>query len=539
MAKTTLSNSLDKAKEDKKKAFNEELKRIKKGKEEVSETLQQDMKKKESALDFYNKLNDYDKEQFQKEIKKKKIRNSYIEYLKYVYPDYKLTKFHVFLANICESVVRKIEKGEDVKILLSVPPRHGKSKTVTKTLPSWFLGRNPNRGVILTGYNADIAEEFGDSNRQLVKTFGKDIFGIETSDSQDNKTLWEIKGYHDSGVLSAGIQGGITGHGGSLIIVDDPYKSGIDCDNPTTRNIVSSTFKDSIYTRWQGIGKAIIVIHTRWREDDLIGELEKKDGWIVINIPCEYDGTDGVDRYFHRKVGETLCPELGYDAKWAMEMKATIGAKKWAALYQGKPYVEGGMIVKSSDIKYYNKETIPCSFEELTLSCDLSFGGKKDNNDPCCMTLWGRNGGNHYLLQVINKKLSFVETLERLRYISGRYPQLKKKLIEKKANGGATIEILNNEIGGFVPFDPKGASKQERLETVMPFFEAGNVWFPDESVDKDIQEYVQQLLRFPNVVHDDFVDTISQYLLNYQYRYGGKISTDGRYAKFAKAIRGI
>ena len=129
--------------------------------------------------------------------------------------------------------------------------------------------------------------------------------------------------------------------------------------------------------------------------------------------------------------------------------------------------------------------------------------------------------------------------LERIQYLCGLYPSMRKKLIEKKANGSATMEILNQRIGGFVPFDPK-ESKETRLRLVAPFFEAGNIWFPSEEIESDIEEYVNQLLKFPNGSNDDFVDTCSQYLLNYSYKYdGGRIATDNKYADFSKAIRGF
>ena len=510
---------------------------------EQPDTFVKEQKHKENAYEFYSNLSSEEKVVFQRELEKKKIRDSYIQYLKYVYPDFIITKFHAMLANVCQSVVEKVENGQTVRVLLSVPPQHGKSTVVTKTLPSWFVGRNPKRWAILTAYNADIAEEFSDNNRQLIKNYGADIFGIGTNVSQDNKTLFQVHKIgekeipsSDSGIMGVGIAGGITGHGGSLIIVDDPYKNSTEAENPNIRANISRVFKDSVLTRARGKGNAVIVIHTRWHDEDLIGELEKTGDWITINIPCVWE--KGTDRLLNRRIGETLCPELGFDSEWAMRTEKAVGKRVWTALYQGKPYIDSGNMVNRDNINFYDKKSKPVAFEEITLSCDLSFGGKKVNNDPCCLTVFGRNGGNHYILDVINKRLSFTETLERIRYLCGKY-QIKKKLVEKKANGQATIDTLNREIGGFIEFDPGAKSKIERLQNCLPFFEAGNMYFPDESINQEIDDLVEQLLRFPNATHDDFVDTISQYLLNYEYKYGGKIATDTRFKLFADAIRGL
>lgn len=511
-------------------------KQLEKFTEKPSESFDSDEKKKDNILELYQNMSPSEKAAFDKELERKKIRDNYALYLKYVYPDYIFTKFHALLANICQSVVEKIENGQKVKICISVPPQHGKSMTVTETLPSWFIGRNPDLRCIVTAYNADVAEKFGNKNRQLVKEHGEEIFGIKVSDSQDNKTLWDIDKHH-GGMLSTGILGGLTSNGGALVIVDDPFKNGEEANNGDLRDKVYDTFADSVATRARGKGNAIIVIHTRWHDDDLIGRLMKTDEWTIINIPCVWE--KGEDKLLHRKIGQTLCPELGFDSEWAMSMQKLLGAKKWNALYQGKPYIDGGNIIKRSDIRFYDRSNEPGSYEELVLSCDLSFGGTKKANDPYCMTLWGRNGGNHYLLKIFDKRASFTDTNKTIRMICSQYPQLRKKLIERKANGQATIDLLGQEIGGFVPFDPKGMSKEDRLHAVSPYFESGNIFFPSEDLMPNIETYIDQLLRFPSVEHDDFVDTISQYLLNYEYRYGGRIDTDNRFSILAKAIRGF
>ena len=117
---------------------------------------------------------------------------------------------------------------------------------------------------------------------------------------------------------------------------------------------------------------------------------------------------------------------------------------------------------------------------------------------------------------------------------------MRKKLIEEKANGKATIELLNQQISGVVPFDPKGASKEARFKLVAPYFESGNIYLPDESVDPNIEDVVNELLKFPNATHDEYVDTTTQYLLDYSYKNEcDRIGTDSRYALFSKAIRGF
>lgn len=504
-------------------------------------------RKQEKMNKFVDNLTDIQKKQALKQIQIAKARNSYEEYLKLVYPDFVVTPFHHYLALLCQTIVQRVEKAnmpnatlEDkqrgrIKILISVPPQHGKTQTITKTLPSWYIGRNPTRSAILTAYNAEMGEKFNDSNRQKIRDFGKDVFGVTISDSQDNKGLFELKS--GGSCMGVGIQGGITGNGGDIIIVDDPYKNGLEANSPATRKIIEDMFRDSVLTRLRGNGNALIVIHTRWHEADLCGVFGKEDGWIVINIPCicENQRTDPL----HRKKGEVLCPELGFDAMKITEIRKNIGEKLFQALYQGHPYIDGGEIFTRNMIKFYTANSLPQNFDEVTMSCDLSFGGKNKSNDPCAIQVWGRVGANHYLLKRIKKRLTFNEMCDTIKIVSASYPQCRKKIVEKKANGQAVIDALNNVIGGFEAYDPKMNDKQSRANSVTPYMESGNVWLPDPSVDKTIDEMVDEMMKFPNGEHDDEVDAMTQYLTTYSYKNGGKVELDNRFSIFAKAIRGI
>lgn len=495
-----------------------------------------------NVAEFYKNLTPIQKEAFNKQLMLKKVRNNYAEYIKYVYGDnYLMTKFHGLLCKLAQSVITKMEHGERVRLCISIPPQHGKSMTLTETLPSWFIGRHPNGKVILTGYNSDIAVKFGDNNRNLIKSFGKEIFDIEPSESMDRKDEFGIKDYQGK-IVSRGLLGGLTSNAGNLVIIDDPFKNGEEANNPDIREKVWRVFCDSVMTRVHGSleckGDAVIVIHTRWNEDDLIGRLSKEEGWIIVNIPCVYEDGTRKDTLLGRKVGETLLPELGFDFDWAVKTRKLLGERVWSALYQGKPFIDTGNLIRRDDIRFYNKQSKPNTFEEITMSCDLTFGTNTKNSDPYCISIWGRNGANHYLLDVVSKKAGFKATLEIIKVLCDKYPTMRKKLIEKKANGQATIEMLNSHIGGMIGFNPQG-SKEDRFNSVCPYFEAGNVFFPDETLQSDIEFYVNQLLKFPNGEHDDFIDTVSQYLLNYQYKYSGKVQTNSGLAFLSKALRGL
>lgn len=513
--------------------------RSNKKEKEPTKIVEKETQAKIDAVQYFKSLSDNQKKDFMKEVELKEVANSFPKYLKYVYGDYyKMTKFHSRLAMIGDKIVKDIEKGKNFVVCVSVPPQAGKSTTLTESLPSYFLGRNPNEGVIVCSYNADFAEKFGNSNREKLRNHGKELFGIEISNEMDTKTKFMFKGKHGQ-MVSTGIFGEITGNKASLIIIDDPFKSNVESESKVYRDKVYDIVKQSCETRLRPTGSALVIIHTRWHEDDLIGRYSKEDGVLYINIPCVWDSSFGIDKLLGRKAGEVFCPELGYTSEWAEKKRKSLGNRSFNALYQGKPYVDGGNIVNRDELRFYGTAELPTEFDDVTLSADLSLGGTSEQSDPTCISVWGRKGANHYLLRVINKKMGFNEQVNAMNRLVNDYPMIKKKIVEKKANGGAMLDMLGKQVNGLVPYDPKGSNKVSRLEAVTSYFEAGNIYFPNEKIMPNVEEFVEQLLKFPSATHDDFVDTLSQYLLNYEYRNVGKIQTNGYFARISDYMRGI
>lgn len=517
---------------------NKKVNAIKEGGNSFS-TLQEEETKKNRINEYLKNLTPSQKQKMLDEIKYKKAKDNFEEYLTLVDKTYKTTRFHQFLAKVCQSAVEKVEQNrknlaqaKKTIICVSVPPQLGKSTTITKTLPSWFVGRNPDLSAILVAYNGDFGEKFCDSNREKTRDYGKQVFDIEISETQDTKEYYGLK-KQKGFVKGVGILGGITGNGCELLIVDDPYKNAEEAYSQTYRRKVSDEFKFSCLSRLHP-GGVCIIIHTRWHEEDLIGEYSKNDGVFVINIPLICDSKNDP---LHREIGEALCPELGMGAVFAEEIRKQVGEKVYNALYQGKPHIDGGNIIARNTIKFYTKETLPSSFDELVMSCDLTFGGTRETNDFNAIQVWGRVKANHYLLKRIKKRMTFTQTCEMIKIVSATYPLARKKLVENKANGEACIDMLNNEIGGLKAFDPGKTDKVGRAQAVTPYFESGNVYLPCQEIDQTIDEMVEEIVQFPNGSHDDEVDAMTQYLNDYSYKGGNKIVTSNEIISFAEAIR--
>jgi predicted phage terminase large subunit-like protein len=419
---------------------------------------------------------------------------------------------------VCNTVEKLInceltnEKGEIVDILIiGMPPQHGKSQAVTETLPSWYLGKYPSRRVIEVSYGDDLARRFGRRNKQKINEFGKELFGIELANESRSDTEFEIKD-HKGSMISRGIMAGITGQPGDLIIIDDPIKNRQEADSETYRERIWEEWLNSIKTRLSANGKVILIM-TRWHEDDLAGRLIKNgtEKIYVLNLPCEAEENDPLGR----NIGDPLFPEIGKDKKWLEAFKRAYqtqeGARAWNALFQGRPTAQEGTLLKRSWWKYY--DVLPEMAMQL-MSVDASFKDNEDN-DFVSIQVWGKRNADIYLIDRLKARMDFPTTLDAIRNMAKKYPKANLKLIEDKANGSAIIQMLSREIGGIVPVNPEGG-KIARVNAVSHYIEAGNVYLPRTDW---IHDFVEECAAFPNGKNDDDVDAMSQALNRFIYYY--------------------
>jgi len=414
---------------------------------------------------------------------------------------------------ICERLQDVIE-GRINRLIIEMPPRHGKSMTVTKTFPSFFLGRFPDKRVIEASYGADLAQEFGLSNRRKLEEFGKEIFGVEIAADNKSKTDWGINN-REGGMLSAGIGGTITGKGADLMLIDDPIKNQQEADSETYRNRTWGEWQSTLRTRLHA-GAAVIIILTRWHEDDLVGRLLNPeygdpDEWVILRLPaiCE-DDNDLVGR----AVGDPLWPEGGYDKEWMERTERAVGSRTWSALYQQRPSPAEGSILKRHWWQYYDHR--PDRFDEVLQSWDCAFKGTT-TSDFVAGQVWGRIGADKYLLDQIHARLDMPGTMLAFRNMFKKWPKSSRILVEDKANGSAVIQMMKHEISGLIPVNPEGG-KEARAYAASAEIESGNVYLPTPALCPWVNDFVEECTAFPNGKHDDQVDACTQALIYFKNR---------------------
>lgn len=447
--------------------------------------------------------------------------HSYEDYFRRVYPDMSMFPHTRY---IC-SLLQKIIDGEQHFYIISCPPQHGKSLTITKTFPSYYLMKNPNKHAMIVTYSQDLYSQFSESNRRLFSLWSRRIpdAGHELQVGKNTSQQFDIVD-HRGGFFATSVLGGATGMSADLLIIDDPVKNAEEASSPTIKDKIWNEWLLTFKPRLQK-GGSVIVIMTRWQVDDLAGRLLQKSSfpWEEIKLPAiSYDIPAGETDAIGRHNGEALCPQL-HSLDELLGNKHDMGTHKFQALYQQSPTIEGGNIIKREWIKYYvpDRETmvalgltekdvaiLPRHLDESVQAWDATFKSKA-NDDFVAGQTWSRRGANAYLRTGwCHKRLSFTETLDAIRSQSRMYPEATAKLVEDKANGPAIIDTLRREIAGIMPVSPGSDSKEARTASVSPLFEAGQIYVPHPRWHPEIEDLVEEWVGFPNMPHDDQVDSM-------------------------------
>lgn len=472
------------------------------------------------------------------------LRSDYSAYVRHVNPGYFMSHFHKFLCDtIQEFLETPCERDMDI-LLLSVPPQHGKSHTITATLPSWFLGNHPTDDVIIAGYETSFSEGFNRSNRDKYNEYAASIWPDAGPDkSVQGVSLWKTA--LGGECYAAGLKAGITGHGAELFIIDDPIKNKEQADSETVLAKIHDEMGPSVQSRIHPGGK-LIVIQTRWVEGDVIGWIESNWGewiWRKVNLPCEYDEDAAREGPcpLGRKIGDALIGEhlgddvrlipakIRVDNRWLKSKKLMVirsdGARTWDALYQGRPSAAQGNLYKATSWRRFERTAeLRRQMEYMQLSVDATFKGT-EVSDFVAMELWGLKGRSAYMWKLVNKRMGFVDTLAKLKTIALEYTEIDELVIEDKANGSAIIDTLHytDGIPPVVAVTPKGG-KYARAQVTSDFVEQGNAYLPsdltpaeEEDIEwggdpkvKGVDKFIEQHRSFPFGKNDDMVDGQTQ-----------------------------
>jgi predicted phage terminase large subunit-like protein len=405
-----------------------------------------------------------------------------------------------------------VAAGNIRHLMIFMPPRHGKSELTSKYFPAWYLGLNPDKRVILTSYEADYAATWGYRARNILLEYGH-LFGVKVSPESSARNRWDIEG-HLGGMSTAGVGGAITGKGAHLLIIDDPVKNDEQANSKTYRDKAAEWYKSTAYTRLEP-GGAIIIIQTRWHEDDLSGRLlkEEPDKWTVINLPALAEADDQLGRL----PGEALFPRR-YPVESLSEIKQTVGSYWFSSLYQQRPQIEEGAIFKRQYFKYFEAtqdgfvlhsgnidKKVSRSACKVFQTCDPA-ASTKDTADYFVLATWAQTPDMDLLLLDVNR--TRLEGPEQVKLFKSEFSKWQPtfQAVETVAAGKILYQMLVREGLPVKELKPdkdkvtRALPAAARMEAGTIYLKRGAPWLVD---------YEDELTSFPKGAHDDQVDVTS------------------------------
>jgi predicted phage terminase large subunit-like protein len=372
------------------------------------------------------------------------------------------------------------------------------------------MGRNPDKYIICSTYAQDLADDFGRKVRnQLQDKRYTDIFP-DAELSTDSSSMRRFNTTRGGVYYAVGAGSAITGRGAHLLLIDDPIKGREEADSAAMRKNLLDWYRATAYTRLMPNG-SVVLIQTRWHEDDLAGWILKEtghEGWDVIEFPAILN--ERAATMLELKEGDPLWEE-SYPLPRLQEIKKTIGTREWSSLYAQKPSVEEGNIIKRWWWKTWTREQPP-EMDYILQSWDTAYTVTETSDYSACTT-WGvfsgEGGYNLFLIDSFREKLTFPELKNQAVHL---YNELQPDLVlvEAKASGWSLVQELMRTGIPITPFNPKKMDKLARVHSVAPLFEGGRIWAPDTDESADV---MNQFAMFPNTKHDDLVDSTTQALL--------------------------
>jgi predicted phage terminase large subunit-like protein len=415
-----------------------------------------------------------------------------IAYAALQFPRYQTAAHHRLIARKLEAV----ERGEIKRLMISMPPRHGKSMLASEFFPAWYLGRNPDRYVIAASYGQELAEDFGRKVRNQIADATFQAVFPQCKLMEDSTGAKRFNTNKGGSYFALGVGGAITGRGAHLLLIDDPVKNREEAESELMRRKVWDWYTSTAYTRLMP-DAAVVVIQTRWHEDDLSGKILKEhahEGWEVLKLPAVTDG-------------QALWQEQ-YSLETLDNIRRTIGTRDWSALYQQEPAPDEGDYFKREWIRWYDPEKLPTH---------LAFYGASDyavtskGGDYTCHLVGGIDpAGNLYIpeegywrgqsdsLEWVDSLIALIKHFKPVAWAeetgqirSALDPLITKRQREERAY--CYREVF-----------PTRGDKAVRAQTIRGRMAQGMVYLPKGA--QWVDDFVSELLHFPAGKNDDQVD---------------------------------
>jgi len=461
-----------------------------------------------------------DLEEKERRFRLNRAKTDPILFAKHVYTGFKVGPHHRKLSKIFEAVMR----GEKKRVIINIAPRMGKSEFSSYLFPAYFLGRYPEKKIIMATHTASLSEDFGRRVRNLIESEEYHEVFPDTVVADDQKAAGKWSTGAGGQYFAVGVGGNIAGRGADLFVIDDPHsEQDMKANSRLAFDNAWSWFQQGPLQRLMPNG-AIIIVMTRWSLVDLTGRLidfsiknPDAEPWEIVELPAILNQDTENEK--------SLWPE-----QWPLEQlkakKIAMDPRYWNAQYMQQPTSDTSATINRKMWNIWPHDDPPqCDY--VIQSWDTAFETKTTADYSACTT-WGvwyneedGNSPHLILLDAFKDRMAFPELKQvALKHYKEWTPDA--FVVEKKAAGSPLIQELRRMGIPVQEFTPsRGNDKIARLNAISDLFASGKVWAPDTRWAKEV---IEEVAAFPVGEHDDYVDTLTQALL--RYRQGGFISLD-------------
>lgn len=493
-----------------------------------------------AAKELESKAVDYREEQTREFARRELARKYFLYYVKQFNPNYLAGWVHKDIARRLEQFVRDVEDGKSPRLMLFMPPRHGKSTLASIEYPGWIMGRHPDWEIISASYASSLPIGFSRTIKDRLDDPDYHAIFPGTQLRSDARGVEEWHTTKRGRYRAAGVEGGITGTGAHILIIDDPIKDYQEAQSPKVRENAYNWYTSTARTR-MAPGGGVLLIQTRWHDGDLSGMLltdkqalieanvptNEMDDWQVVSYPAiaEYDEYLFPDRSIQvgpeyvpegaillRAKDEALHPDR-YTAQELRRIRNTMPSVQWNALFQQNPVPETGEYFTKDMFRTYS--TLPGAEDEYAyfMAWDLAIGEKAQNDWTVGTVCAYHYTGAIYVLDMIRGRMNVHGIISSMIAMARKWPHIQVLGIEQ-GQIYKTMAPLLNEAMNFakVRFSlteelKPVTDKLMRARPLQQKMQMGLVHFPAAQPWVGLIE--RELLRFPSGTHDDIVDSLA------------------------------
>jgi hypothetical protein len=443
---------------------------------------------------------------------------TFAEYCIAIDRNYQLEWFHQEIARKLQQGYNRLKAGEDVRMMIFMPPRHGKSDMATQKFPSWVLGKDPTIPIMVSSYSDELATDFGYKTRDIMNTPEYRVMyptRLRLDAKAKGKWLTEAGG----GYTAVGVGGALTGRGFKIGIIDDPFKNREEADSPVTRDSRHAWYQSTFSTREEG-NSMIIFILTRWHEDDLAGRVLKEadearkrgepyEEWDIVQYKAIATEPDN-----HRAIGEALWPEK-FSLTKLQSKKAVMGSYEFSALYQQTPIDEENRKFKQSWFQYRKYEDVRDMETYNVMTIDPR--GKDDikqGTDFIGITVNFVDKDGNWNIISYREKLNATSLIDLMFTNWSKYNLHKIGIEDNQFTQGLKVtwekEMKLRRMYPAIELMKHGGTQKElRIEALVPRYEHGAIYHLTYDGVNQCEDLEEELKFFPKATNDDASDSVA------------------------------